>query len=226
MEALFPGRCLHCGGWLLLVSASRVPLCDDCRQLLRPLHDPRCRRCGIELISEQGTCLRCRTTKYGFDSNVSLFPYSGLPKCLLGALKFGRRRRVAPLFAALLAETLPEYGRERFVVVPAPPRRGQAAPDAVELVARALERRHGFTVLHLLQRSGHVQQKSLDFERRRKNLDGKIRVLQDACKGVFPREVVLLDDVFTTGATLDACSRALRDAGCTSVKAATLVMEE
>ena len=128
--------------------------------------------------------------------------------------------------AGLLADMLSESGRERFVVVPAPPRRGQAAPDAVELVARALERRHGFIVLRLLQRSGRVQQKSLDFEQRRKNLDGKIRVLPDACTGVFPREVVLLDDVFTTGATLDACARALRGGGCVSVKAVTLVMEE
>ncbi len=157
---------------------------------------------------------------------MSLFPYSGVAKCLLVALKFGRRTRVAPLFAALVAEKLRESGIEGCAVVPSPPRKVRQTPDAVELVARALERIHPFTVLRLLQRSGHVQQKSLDYEQRRKNLDGKIQVHQDGRTRVLPTEVVLLDDVFTTGATLDACARALRGAGCTRVRAVTLVMEE
>lgn len=226
MEVLFPGRCLLCGDWLLLAGDHCVPICDACKEKLRPLSGPRCGRCGIELISEKGTCLRCRTANYSFDSNMSLFPYSGAAKSLLTAMKFGRRTRLAPFFAAHAVDSLRACGPSGAVIVPAPPRRGRRTPDAVELVARALERNHGFTVLRLLARSGFVQQKSLDLERRRENLKGKISMASGATKRVLPREAVLLDDVFTTGATLDACARALREAGCASVKAVTLVIED
>ncbi len=225
LETLFPGRCLSCGSWLLLDSDLAVPLCDGCRGRLRPLEDPRCRKCGIGLISETGTCLRCRAAEYQFDSNVSLFPYTGVAKCLLASLKFGGRRRVAPFFAALLADRLSSHRLDQCVLVPVPPRR-RRTPDAVELVARALEKRHGLRVLRLLERAGTMQQKSLDYDQRKRNLVGKIRVVETAWPGGFPSEVVLLDDVFTTGATLDACARAVRDAGCQSVRACTLVMEE
>jgi len=203
-----------------------VPLCDNCEKAITPLGNPRCQRCGIELISEKKTCLRCRTADYKFDSNVSLFAYSGVPKRLLAALKFKGRRRLAPFFAERVAAALRAGGLHGTVVVPAPPRRGRRAPDAVELVARALERSRGLIVRRLLQRAGDVQQKSLDYEQRRDNLRGKIRLTPDAMKQALPPEVLLLDDVFTTGATLDACARALREAGCTAVKAITLVIEE
>jgi ComF family protein len=226
IEALFPGRCLQCGEWLLLDSDHSVPLCDDCRERLFLLNGARCKRCGIELISEKDTCLRCRTAEYSFDSNMSLFAYSGAAKCLLAALKFGGRRRLAAFFAARAADALRAYGLDEAAVVPAPPRPGRHVPDAVELVARALERHHGIDVFRLLRRAGVVQQKSLDYERRRDNLKGKLSLVRGGSKRVLRREVVLLDDVFTTGATLDACARVLRAAGCRSVRAVTLVIEE
>jgi predicted amidophosphoribosyltransferase len=96
----------------------------------------------------------------------------------------------------------------------------------VELVARELEKTHGLRVLRILSRAGHIQQKTLDYEQRRANLKGNISIARCRGNGILPRTVVLLDDVFTTGATLDACARVLREAGCMEVTAVTLAMEE
>jgi ComF family protein len=171
-------------------------------------------------------CLRCRATDFSFYSNVSLFPYNGSAKQLLASLKFGGRSRLAQFFADRAARALRGHSLDSLVLVPAPSRRGRHAPDAVELVVRALEHRHGITVRRLLRREGFVQQKSLDYEQRKANLKGKISLARPDSGLDMPREVVLFDDVFTTGATLDACSRALREAGCSLVKALTLVIEE
>jgi competence protein ComFC len=226
LEALFPGRCLLCGEWLFLAGDPSIPLCEECSDGIRALGGTRCERCGIELISERGTCLRCRTADFSFDLNVSLFSYSGLPKRLLAALKFRGRVRLAPFFAGHAAAALKILSPDGAVVVPAPPRQGRRSPDAVELVVRSLESGHGISVLRLLSRAGVVQQKSLDYEQRRENLKGMISLSPGSLPLEIPAEVVLLDDVFTTGATLDACASALRDAGCRSVKAITLVIEE
>jgi ComF family protein len=225
-EILFPGRCLQCGEWLLPVGDGAVPLCNGCRDSLRTLGGSRCRRCGIELVSEKEICVRCRTTEYSFDSNLSLFSYSGAAKRLLASFKFEGRKRLASFFAERVAMVLAALDPAGSVVIPAPPRPGRRSPDAVELVARMLEKIHGITVLHLLSRAGHVQQKTLDYEQRRANLKGNISMARRKMDGILPRSVVLLDDVFTTGATLDACARVLRLAGCMEVTAVTLAMEE
>jgi predicted amidophosphoribosyltransferase len=78
----------------------------------------------------------------------------------------------------------------------------------------------------LLERRGGAPQKSLNYAQRQENLRGRIQLAGgQAARGV-PQQVTLIDDVFTTGATLDACARVLRAAGCATVFGITLAIEE
>jgi predicted amidophosphoribosyltransferase len=140
-------------------------------------------------------------------------------------LKFEGRSRIASLFADLAAGSV-DGNRERLPVVPVPPRPGRSAPDAVEHVARRLAQRHGRRVSRLLVRTGGVPQKSLSLEERRKNLHGMIQIAPSMRTRALPPRVLLLDDVFTTGATIDECARTLREAGCSQIYALTLAIEE
>ncbi len=222
-ESIFPGRCLLCGQWLLFDSDHDAPLCTGCRADLVPLGGPRCGICGMPLVSESHTCMRCRAAGFAFRSNVALFPNTDAARRLIADLKFGGRRRLARLFARFVADALKG---DPGPLVPVPPRPGRRSPDAAELVARSLSRSHGIRVRRLLARSSGTQQKSLDLRQRRENLKGKITLACPGSREAFPSHVVLLDDVFTTGATLDACARVLRDAGCAAVDGITLVIEE
>ncbi len=221
MDILFPGRCILCGEWLLAGAAA--PLCPPCQETLRRLEGNRCSRCGIRLISEHGTCTRCRDADYVFRSNVALFPYSGEARRLLNALKFGGRLRLAAWFAEQAAGHLAAAG---IPVVPVPARPGRRSPDPVERIARRLSHDHGVTVVRLLRRTGGAPQKTLDLKERRENLLGRIRLAPGVRADSIPPQVVLVDDVFTTGATLDACARVLLAAGCERVDTLTLVIEE
>jgi competence protein ComFC len=222
LDILFPGRCLLCGAWLPIPADHPSPVCLCCRARLKPIEGERCSRCGVPLVSERGTCVRCRATEYAFQANLPLFAHAGAARDLLAKLKFERRKRLAPLFAELLLKTMDDARRE-LPIVPVPSRPGREGPDAVETIARCLERRHDRQVLRLLTRRGGVQQKTLDFARRRENLSGMIVLRRDAA---VPDAVLLLDDVFTTGATLDACAEVLRKAGCRQVLALTLTIEQ
>lgn len=224
LEALFPGRCLVCGGWMLASGPAAYPVCGKCVSSLRPISGPRCEKCGISLVSEITTCTRCRTSDFSFDSHSSLFSYHDPVKSLLAGLKFSGRTRVSRLFAELLSEPLGRL-HAGSPLVPVP---GRKKLDAVELIARSLQARHGIRVLRLLERRGGRQQKTLDLDERRRNLRGRIALSAPAGGPgqPFPREVVLLDDIFTTGATADACAKVLLAGGCRSVSVMTVAMEE
>jgi len=219
LEALFPGRCLLCGSWL--DHTGRDGVCPGCLLLLVPLSGTRCVKCGIPLVSEHETCTRCRTADFVFAAHSSLFSYTGPVKTLVAALKFAGRTRLSRLFADLLWESM----AGSFADVPLVPVPGRRRHDAVDVTARNLQARHGTPVLRLLARTGGKPQKSLDFDERRRNLAGRIRVVGTP-GDTIPAEVVLLDDVFTTGATADACARALLSAGCRKVRVVTIAMEE
>lgn len=238
LEAFFPGRCLLCGCWLSgdegrdgagssyeSAGGPAVPVCDPCATSLVTIGSRRCGKCGMGLVSERVTCMRCREADFVFESNVALFPYSGQAKELIRKLKFEGRVRLAGLFAEMAAAALPPEW-ETYPIVPVPSRPGRKTPDPVERVAASLEKHHARTVRRLLARTGGVQQKSLDLPRRRENLRGMIRLAPDRGVSRSAPQVVLLDDIFTTGATIDACARVLRDAGCERVYSLTLAIEE
>ena len=223
LELLFPGRCLLCGGQLAFQARHGEPLCLDCRASLVPLAaDRRCRVCSLPLISERDTCTRCRLREYEFDSNLSLFEYRGAARELIYQYKFRNRLRLAGVLAEHFARALAgHYPGAVLVPAPANPqavrRRGW---DPVERICRALARGHGVPVCRALARRPGPAQKLLGYEARRGNLRGTIWVRRPP-----PAAVVLLDDVFTTGATASECARALKQAGASRVDALSLAID-
>ena len=223
MELLFPGRCLLCGEELVFNSREGEPLCLACRAGLIPLDSPRrCAVCSLPLLSEQRLCTRCRKREYEFESNLSLFEYQGDIRELLYQYKFRNRLRLAGVLAGFYAQAL-RAGFPGAALVPAPAnpqavrRRGW---DPVERVCRILERAHGFAVCRALGRRAGKPQKLLGYEERRLNLRGTIRL-----RRVPPADPVLLDDVFTTGATASECARLLRLGGASRVRVLTLAID-
>jgi ComF family protein len=223
-EIIFPGRCLLCGRWLLCEGSAGLPVCAECKDGLAPIAGQRCAICSLPLAGERDLCMRCRSAGYAFERNHSLFAYAGEVRDLIVSYKLGGRVRLARLFAPLLARVIHERHPGR-PVIPVPPRPGRRGPDAVERIARLLEREHGLAVYRCLARTGGAQQKSLDFASRRENLQGRIAVLPTLADGGIPAAAVLLDDVFTTGATVDACARALISAGCAAVAVVTIAVD-
>lgn len=167
--------------------------------------------------------MNCRREKRNFDEAHPLFAYRGMAAALIGAYKFQGRKSLAPFFASTLAQVL-EQRWPNHALVPVPPRRAslrQRGWDPLECIVQILERR-GFLVARLLERSGSVEQKRLSLEKRRRNAAASYHLRQSAA---VPREVVLVDDVFTTGATVEACAKILKENGASFVAVLTLAME-
>jgi ComF family protein len=149
-----------------------------------------------------------------------LYPYGGVYKQLLSAYKFGRHRVLARFFAQMFLTAAAGWdalqGKDGWVWVPAPPRPGKIKArgwDQVEHIARVLAREGGVPVAQVLRRLPSLSQKTLNRENRLTNLNGRI-IMNDQ---TAPRNVILFDDVCTTGATLDACATALKQGGAQQV---------
>ncbi|MDR0494075.1 MAG: ComF family protein [Treponema sp.] len=225
-EYLFPFGCSLCGAGLADRGETWRGLCRSCHEgIERELGGHRagetCDCCGKPLISEQGRCLSCRQEESrSFDQVKVLFPYMGKYRKLLAAYKFDMNLAVGNFLAEKIREAAEELSfLPDMRIVPVPPRPGKIRAkgwDQVEYLARLLEKNSGhgnsLSVNRCLKRMPSKSQKELDKENRRHNLRGRIVMASQA-----PKTAVVLDDVMTTGSTLDACAAVLKENGSETV---------
>lgn len=216
LDLLLPVRCGGCGQFGALY-------CERCRQRTRRLREPLCRRCGAEVEFAKARC-GCRDRLHALGRLRSVARYEGPLEKAIQRFKYeGRRPLVKPL-ASLLLDRLAVDGPSGELVtwVPLHPRRQrERGYNQSELLAREVASRIGFSNFpgHLVRTRDTRAQVGLDRRRRLVNVAGAF-----AWKGadLQRRSVLLIDDVATTGATLEACAAALRAAGAGVVTGLTI----
>lgn len=206
-RVVLPLRCPVCGQ---LLRGDEPHVCRRCAETIERVGEPRCPACGKTLVSELGTCMRCRGRAWSFDLARPLYPYRGAAAALISAYKFQGRRSLADYFVDDLASEIRAFPGA--CIVPVPYRRKKIVErgwDQVEELVRRLESR-GFPARRVLERLPSGEQKKLGLEERFANARTAYRLRPGSAA---PEAAILLDDVFTTGATADACATALRDGG-------------
>jgi ComF family protein len=236
---LFPSDCRICG--TALVKISRLPVCQECLDAMAPIAGGVCTVCGERLFSPYAVtgaageprCGLCRRVEPAFARAAAYGSYEGGLRELIHLLKYGSVRPAANVLGRMLAEAIqtlePELPADSVAVVPVPLHRNRLCErgfNQAELIARAALKLSPLRD-HLRLRAGVLERKrdttsqiGLTSHQRRENLRGAFGVAQaEAVKG---REVLVVDDVYTTGATVSECARVLRRAGATKVWVATV----
>ena len=212
-------------------------LCPECqRYLTRAAFDHtghRCRVCGKRLHTGSGgsTCESCQKERIltRADRVFHTLEYQGPLKTLLLDWKERDERSLSLPLAHVAAASLEEHFEGEYSLVPVPPRPSKLFTrgwDQVEELSCILWRKYGFAVQHLLCRTSETEQKSLRKEGRLETIGKSYvpsRLLTRLEKqGKVPHHVVLMDDIYTTGATAQSCAAVLKDAGVSVVDVYTL----
>jgi len=227
LDMLLPPRCAGCGAGVAETGA----LCPDCWSAIEFLAPPACQRCAYPFEYEVAgltLCAACSTHPPVFDRACAVLRYDAGSRNMLLAFKHADRTDLAPIFGRWLVRAGAKLLAEADLVAPVPlhwTRLWARRYNQAALLGRwaAAEANRPFRPDLLIRRKRTAPQKAGRAARAR-NVAGAFSVPTRLRQVVEGRRVLLVDDVRTTGATLDACARALKAVGAAGVDVLTLAL--
>ena len=216
LNLLYPPRCPFCDR----IPARGQIVCSLCAEKLPYIEEPVCRRCGRPVLPGDDLCDDCRETDRRFEAGEGLFMYDDLTRPALYALKYRGRADIGRALGALLYERKKERIREwqcdLAVPVPVHPGRLKARGyNQAAVIAGETARLAG-----LPTEPDAVRRRTETAALKEMSRTERYRAMADAFvpgKKVEDRRILLIDDIFTSGATCDAVSDALKEGGASSV---------
>lgn len=204
-DILFPRRCPVCGG---IVLPKGDLICPGCMTKLSWVCRPVCKKCGKEVLDETiEYCYDCTRHKRSFDYGLSLINYDDTASRSMARIKYNNRREYLDFYSEAMVRKMGKrirfMGGDALIPVPVHPSRRLSGPLGIPVNTSILKRTRKT-----------APQKSLDSGGRLKNLE------QAFTASVLPsgiKNIILVDDIYTTGSTIEACTRALRKAGAEHV---------
>lgn len=213
LELLFPSnyKCMFCGRDI--DSESDILYCKDCALEMPFNHGKHCKICDLPIGDDDEVCDHCKDYHKSFDRVFAPMLYEGRVRSLVLKLKNDNGKYLAPKFAKIIFDYINQNNLKFDIIIPVP------------LSAKSLKKRHynqsaliardlsalcnipcSETALSKVKETKH--QKELNFSDRQRNLHGAFKVTDKA--EVFGKNVLLVDDIITTCATVNECSKALK----------------
>jgi ComF family protein len=225
---LFPAECRLCNEPLLAMS--RLPVCDACLAKIHTFNSPVCARCGEMLtIGNAQVCTACVNAPPPFVAALAIGPYDGALRGAIHLLKYNAVRPTAQMLGRELAKVLAANSSkvgDNPLILPVPLHRAKDRDrgfNQAEEIANAVKKVTGFAIdRHVLVRKRPtVSQTGMTAHQRRENVRSAFVMRKRGVDIVKGRNILLIDDVMTTGATAAECTRVLLRAGAKQVLVAT-----
>jgi ComF family protein len=216
LNLLYPQSCVLCQSRVL--QRRWAVVCPDCWSKLEPIPRPFCPQCGIPAPVIEGPCGECRRGDHAFDFARSLFLFTEPMRGILHHFKYSGRVSLAGPLGRQIRELVADEGFQGAVAVPVPlhkARERERGFNQAELLARKLGRPVDSGLLR--RRKNTPSQTGLSRSQRAINLSAAFEV-----SGTPPPCVLVVDDVYTTGATLHEIAKTLKRAGAARVEVLTV----
>ena len=211
-------------------SINEEHICLKCKENLRFIGDNKCSICGKPLQADAviKKCYNCRRHPYYFSKAVAALEYEGTIKEVIYKYKYGNKPYIYKALGALLVQAIRESDintNDIDIIVPVPLHRFKIIKrgfNQSELLANYIS--HAFnipvSVKNLVRNKMTVRQNNLDRLNRRSNIKGAFKIKKK--DDFVGKNIILVDDIFTTGITADECSKELVQAGACDITVVTL----
>jgi ComF family protein len=230
MQLFFPASCMTCHA----IVGRMGSVCAECFQQLTLLHAPECTVCGEPFAYEQSIegedilCDTCIATAPCYDTARAIWKYDAVSSVMVKRFKFSDKTQLAPYLATLLAHRIQPLLAQCDIIAPVPlhaKRLRERRYNQSALLSRHVHHHapHITLVQNLLIRTHYTApQTTLPFHARQKNVQDAFQLHPRHKHMVKGKHILLVDDVLTTGATVNACALTLREAGAEKIYVATL----
>jgi len=226
LDLLYPPHCAIC----LNKTHAGEHLCAACRKEAPVVRAPFCNTCSAPFFGQIDgpfVCPNCRDRRFRFTCAVARYQSRGAVRELIHRFKYNGKVHVRGVLVDWLAETLDDARLQTPLcdrIVPVPlhsTRERERGFNQARILAEGLARRSGIPLADCLKRTRYTTTQTIfDREERMENLRGAFQMRQSA--DVSNLHLLLIDDVLTTGSTVDECARVLTGAGAASVRVATV----
>jgi len=229
INLFYPPLCHGCGKKTTLPEQN---LCKGCLENIKKRLPPFCVRCGRQLPSQiqlKDTCSDCKTENPYYDRALSVFHYGDILKELVHTFKYGKMTSLANEFVELTVDFMKEHGMckklDLVLCIPMHParllrREINGSHILAKNTAKKLGVRYSGSLLKKIKST--PPQSKLKRHQRIGNIKGSFSIKKNRASAVQDKDILLVDDLFTTGSTANECSRILKQAGAASVKVITL----
>jgi ComF family protein len=222
LDFIFPCRCVSCGE---PVSGKMNHLCSECRGLMKPL-DNGCSVCSG--VIHDGRCTICGDRKFYPDRHLSLFSYEKVSRAAVHSLKFEGMKHVYKVFLPYICSSIDSFNEQIDIVTFVPMNRKKMVKrgyNQSKLLAGGVGIKTGIEFKELLRElSNSSPQRSLNYNERFINVIDRYETVNNT--KLKDKVILLIDDVFTTGATINECSRQLILSGAAKVFSITVVRSD
>lgn len=231
VDMVYPPCCPFCDQ-PLRQQEWQMKVCRNCQKQAVYITNNHCLKCGKFIYSEKEEfCYDCSRYSHHYDQARSILSYQGKSKEALYRFKKSNRKEYAEFFGEEICRLLGRwiYNCRGDYLIPIPlyyKSEGGRGYNQADILAKVISRKTGIPVCeNLLQKVMETkQQKDLDKTERRKNLENAFVVLPEHRALIDGKTVILIDDIYTTGATADAASKVLKDAGAARVFVVTVAI--
>ena len=231
LDWIYPPTCIACRKIIPLNHSQPrdMLLCETCQTLFEPIIPPICNTCGIPTEKEIERCVSCYGKSFYFTTNRGTFLYDEIMRDLLLELKFKQNKQIAHSLGKLWAMHMGNLTfDDNTFLVPLPmhaKKQRERGFNQAEVLTRHLSSRLNIPTEHALIRTIDTPpQSGLHPRQRIENVTGAF----DVAKGVSPagKNYIIIDDIYTTGASLNECARILKQAGAVNANGMTLSIVE
>lgn len=231
LELIYPSKtiCYMCSG--TLEKDAKYSLCHNCYNNNLPfIPEHHCIKCGIPLrMTEDGSiCERCKNSNYYFDRVISAVKYERDVKNLIYKFKYSNHTYLATTIGRIMAHKLKQEDIEADIIIPVPLYKGKEKERGFNqaiLISKYIAEETNIPLnTDILVRTKNTKvMYNLTGKERLENVEGAFKVIN---KGIIVnKNILLVDDIFTTGATVNSCSKELTDGGAKSITVLTFARD-